>query len=278
MLTGSTGPMARSVRDCAIAMQVMAGPDGRDMICIQNDPPDYLARIDAGVEGLRLAWTEDFGYASAFAVEETPRVLDVTRSAAMQLASLGAVVEPTDEVWEDPRAGLGALAGAFASVGFLHPTFLARSTANARRIDSAAGLPAAPDADAGRVAYEQAPPLAAPSSDEYEAATESRARNWDRFRRLFGTYDVLLSATAPMVTRPVQEWGVTGANFMGGAYLTHTAMFNVLGFPAVSVPCGFVDGLPVGLQIVSWPGREDMIFRVATAVQQAFPQGPPPLA
>jgi aspartyl-tRNA(Asn)/glutamyl-tRNA(Gln) amidotransferase subunit A len=49
-------------------------------------------------------------------------------------------------------------------------------------------------------------------------------------------------------------------------------IFNWLGFPAVSVPCGFIDGLPVGLQIASLPGREDKVLRVAAAFQRAFPQ------
>jgi amidase/aspartyl-tRNA(Asn)/glutamyl-tRNA(Gln) amidotransferase subunit A len=49
-------------------------------------------------------------------------------------------------------------------------------------------------------------------------------------------------------------------------------IFNWLGFPAVSVPCGFVDGMPVGLQIAGWHGREDLVLRVAEAFQQAFPR------
>src|SRR6201985_2130505 len=53
----SMGPLARYVTDAAIMLQVMAGPDGRDMTCLQTDPPDYLEDIDAGVEGMRLAWT-----------------------------------------------------------------------------------------------------------------------------------------------------------------------------------------------------------------------------
>jgi amidase/aspartyl-tRNA(Asn)/glutamyl-tRNA(Gln) amidotransferase subunit A len=49
-------------------------------------------------------------------------------------------------------------------------------------------------------------------------------------------------------------------------------IFNWLGFPSVSVPCGFLDGLPVGLQIAGWPGREDKVLRVANAFQSAFPR------
>jgi Asp-tRNA(Asn)/Glu-tRNA(Gln) amidotransferase A subunit family amidase len=49
-------------------------------------------------------------------------------------------------------------------------------------------------------------------------------------------------------------------------------MFNWLAFPAVSVPCGFVDGLPVGLQIVGPPGSDARILRAANAFQKAFPR------
>jgi amidase/aspartyl-tRNA(Asn)/glutamyl-tRNA(Gln) amidotransferase subunit A len=49
-------------------------------------------------------------------------------------------------------------------------------------------------------------------------------------------------------------------------------MFNWLGFPAASVPCGYVDGLPIGLQVVALPGHEDKILRVASAFQEAFPR------
>jgi len=75
-------------------------------------------------------------------------------------------------------------------------------------------------------------------------------------------------------------WTTDGASFPGGSfapvYCSHTMIFNWLGLPAVSVPCGFVDGLPVGLQIASWAGREDMVLRVAAAFQRAFPQSTHP--
>ena len=55
------------------------------------------------------------------------------------------------------------------------------------------------------------------------------------------------------------------------SYAVYTAIFNWLRFPAVSVPCGFVDGLPVGMQIVGRPGSEATIMRLANAFLEAFP-------
>jgi aspartyl-tRNA(Asn)/glutamyl-tRNA(Gln) amidotransferase subunit A len=55
-------------------------------------------------------------------------------------------------------------------------------------------------------------------------------------------------------------------------YTSHTHMFNWLGFPAINVPAGFIDGLPIGLQIVGPPRSEAKIFRVAHAFLKAFPR------
>ena len=59
-------------------------------------------------------------------------------------------------------------------------------------------------------------------------------------------------------------------------YTSHTHMFNWLGFPAANVPCGFLNGLPIGLQVVGWPGSEDIILRFAQAFLQASPRNEHP--
>jgi Asp-tRNA(Asn)/Glu-tRNA(Gln) amidotransferase A subunit family amidase len=95
------GPLARSVRDAALVTDVMAGPDGRDPFCIQTDAPGMLDRLEAGVDGMRFAWTDDFGYASVYASEDSPAVIHHVRDAASGFRKLGAMVDPTSEVWED---------------------------------------------------------------------------------------------------------------------------------------------------------------------------------
>jgi len=240
-LASTIGPLARSVRDAAIVTQVMAGPDGRDPLCLPFDPPSYLEHLDEGVEGWRFAWTPDFGHTSAYASEDSPRVIEQVRAAAMGLTSLGAQVVPTEEAWEDPSRSL--------------------------HLTGAAYLPAAPGTDK-------------PSAEDLQEAFEARGRSDAKFRRLLRDHTLLLSPTAQRVARPVEEWNAAwttdAGSYPGGSfaatYTANTFMFNWLKYPAVSVPCGFVDGLPVGLQIVGLPGREDLVLRAAQAFQQAFPR------
>jgi Asp-tRNA(Asn)/Glu-tRNA(Gln) amidotransferase A subunit family amidase len=246
-LTASTGPMCRHVMDGALATQAMAGADGRDFFSLRDEPGDYLAGIDDGVEGMRFAWSDDLGFASMYAMEESPRVIAAIREAAWGFNRLGAVVEATDERWDDFYDGFMLINRAFGSGG--------RGTGDT-------------------------PPPA-----EYWASMEARGRNVDKFNRLFEEVDVLLTPTAQLLAREVGEWNDcwTGdqSRFAHGTfapvYTSHVMLFNWLAMPAFSVPCGFVDGLPVGMQIVGKPGSEAKMFRIAQAFQKAFPRDERPL-
>lgn len=240
-LTVSIGPLCRDVKDAAITLQVMAGPDGRDFTCIQAQPGDYLTDLDVGVEGMRFAWTDDYGFAKMYAQGESAGVIAAVRGAAMGFNSLGASVEPTTEVWEDFWPG------------YLTSNYLFGVTNM---------------------------PVPRPPEDEWANALDTRQRNWERFRAVLGQSDLLLSATSQILPRTVEEWDAgwvtDGAKYTHGTfaptYTSHTHMFNWLGFPAVSVPCGFIDGLPIALQIVGLPGSEAKIFRASAAFQKAFPR------
>jgi aspartyl-tRNA(Asn)/glutamyl-tRNA(Gln) amidotransferase subunit A len=119
-----------------------------------------------------------------------------------------------------------------------------------------------------------------PTASQFQVAFERRGRNVSRFAKLFGQYDLLLSPTAQRLAMPVEAWEAAwtteGPTFPGGSfaptYTSHTAMFNWLRFPAISIPCGYVDGLPVGLQLVGRPGSEARILRAAHAFQRSFPR------
>jgi Asp-tRNA(Asn)/Glu-tRNA(Gln) amidotransferase A subunit family amidase len=243
--TSTVGPLARNVLDAAIALSVMAGPDGRDFVGMPIDLPDATSEIDAGADGLRLAWTDDYGFTERYAVEESGRVIDVAREAAMGLRSLGATVDTTTEGWEDHWPGISVHHAVYGPMAILGPE---------------SGSNVAPSA--------------------WDDALDLRQRNWQRFRRLFRDYDLLLSVTSQILAPKVETWNAwwttDGPTFYHGTfapvYCSHTWMFNWLAFPAVSVPCGFVDGLPVGLQIVGPPGSDARVMRLAAAFQKAFPR------
>jgi len=253
LLTASYGPLGRDARDVALFTSVIGGPDGRDYVSVQTPTPDIMGGIDDGVAGMKMAWSEEWGHAFRYATEQSPQLVDIARAAAFSLRSLGATVETTDEVWED-RAELGTV----------------RWTVE----------PAAYEAMVGTNMV----PLQPVNPDLYQEQAESRARNWAKFRRLFNDVDVVMSVTAQRIADTTtdwdENWSTRGPSFPGGSfapvYCSHTMIFNWMGFPAVSVPCGFVDGMPVGLQIASWHGREDLVMRVARAFQTAFPRNERP--
>lgn len=241
--TISIGPMTIDVRDAAITLQAMAGPDGRDFDCIQDAPANFLDSLEVGASGLRLAWTDDYGYAPMYAFEESPRVIAAVREAALGLKSLGAEIATVGEVWED-------FWPSYVTTNYLF-----------------GGGPTGP--------------MPRPEREVWVSAMETRQRNWRGFRKVFAEHDLLISPTSQLLAPKIEDW----ASYWAGSgpipfphkvfaphYTSHTHMFNWLGFPAVNVPAGFVNGLPIGLQIVGPPRSEAKIFRLAQAFLKAFPR------
>jgi aspartyl-tRNA(Asn)/glutamyl-tRNA(Gln) amidotransferase subunit A len=191
---------------------------------------------------MRFAWTDDYGFTKMYSFGESTRLIADVREAAMGFRSLGAIVEPTNEVWEDFFPGY-VTTNWFFGVGVSEPT-------------------------------------ERPDRERWKNAFDVRQRNWQKFRNLFSTYDLLLSTTSQLLPASMEDWserwGGKGPvpfphDTFAPHYTSHTHMFNWLGFPAVSIPSGFLDGLPIGLQIVGRPSSEDKIFRAAQAFLKAFP-------
>ena len=241
--TSTIGPIARDVQDAATVLAAIAGPDGRDQIGLHVDLPDPRSQLLAGAEGLKVAWTDDFGFALDYAVDESPRVIGHIREAAFALKGIGADVEQIDQKWED-----------FA--------ILMRASLVTQGVSSM-GLEGGGDASA-----------------LLDEAAGVRQRNWLRFRQLFQEYDLLLSPTihsvAPTLnvfsTRIPGPMSIVEADPGAMSYAAYTGQFNQMKFPAASVPCGFVDGLPVGLQIIGFAGNDSQVLRLAHAFCCAFPR------
>ena len=244
--TATIGPLARDVRDAADVLAAIAGPDPRDQAALHLPLADPRSELEGGAGGLRLGWTDDLGYALDHAVEESARVIRAIREAAMGADRIGAVVESISESWDDHL--------------------------QAMRTYSVAGLASMGIEGVAEV-----------SEQEWREAASARRRALGRFEALFERYDLLLCPTIHSVAPPVDDFArriPTGFSLLQGgpgpdSYTVYTGQFNWLRHPAASVPCGTVDGLPIGLQIVGPPGSDARLLRFARAFTEMVPQPGP---
>jgi len=254
---GSLGPMARDVRDLALALTVMSGPDGEDE---RKVPPagDYLAAIASGVAGLRCAWTPDFGH-----IQTQPGLTDAVRGAVAPLADAGAEILTLDvafeDFWEILHSSVEVLAEAD---GIARPPYT-RSPAFLERCLRPAN-------------FERLTPFGQGAATARFSNDEVRARSVERLfdlrRRveaLFARYDVILSPTMP-TTAPLLPEGLADPYpyppLACGTYFTSVA--NLCRLPAASFACGLFDGLPMAVQVIGPWGREDVVLKVCAALER----------
>ena len=243
-------PMARTVRDAALLLGVVAGFDGRDPASVAAPVPDFLAACDAPVEGMRVAWSPTLGYA-----RPTREVLELTEGAARVFEALGCSVELVEEVLPEDPVDLWQ-AEFFASVG----TRLRDALRDSRDLLD----PAVAEVLDG--ALEQ-------TIDDYYSKVFARYELRETVRRFFEGYDLLLTPTLPVppfgAGQNVPE-ELPDRSIVDWVYYTYP--FNLTGNPAASIPCGFTSGgLPVGLQIVAGGHRETDVLRAAAAFEAARP-------
>ena len=246
------GPLARTVRDAALALSVWAGPDERDPQSLPATGEDFARAADGGIRGVRIAWSADLGYAAV-----DPEVRAITAAAAEVFVTLGGAVEETHPGFEDPL-----------------PLFI-DLTAPYRAAAMAPYLPQWGD---------QMDPFLhlrlhhgeKMSAIEWERATHRRTALWQIVRRFFERYDLLLTPTTSVAAFPV---GLAYPAEIEGRQIDNqlqwfpfTFPFSITGQPAITVPCGFTaEGLPVGLQIVGRRFADAAVLRAAAAFEAAQP-------
>jgi aspartyl-tRNA(Asn)/glutamyl-tRNA(Gln) amidotransferase subunit A len=258
--TCSTGPIARSVRDAALMMNVIARPDARDWLALPEDGRDYLRGLEDGVRGLQVAISADLGY-SPYVDPEIERIF---RTAAESFATLGAVVEEASPDLGDPLPSYDLFFPVVAAAlirSLVPPERLGRlAPATRRLLDTAAGIRAL----------------------DYARALDERRRIAVALGRFHMHYDLLLTPTD--VVQPFdarQELPPEWEKFGTEMWETTTFPFNYSGQPAASVLCGFTAaGLPVGMQIVGRRHDDAGVLRAARALERAhdYAERRPPLS
>ena len=276
------GPVARTVEDCAIVLSAIAGHDPRDATSLPVEARDYSARLGEepqGLDGLKLGVPSEYfveGMESGVrrAVEEALRTLE----------ELGASVR---------EVSLPTTKYALACYYIIAPS---ECSANLARYDGVKYGYSAPEAaDMWQEAMEKTrqygfgPEVTrrimlgtfALSTGYYDAyylkAQQARTLIRRDFARVFESVDALVTPTSPVVAFPL------GARTSDPVqmYLIDvcTLPVNIAGLPGLSVPCGFSEGLPVGMQLIGPHLADETLLRVGHAYQQAtkWHEARPPL-
>ena len=243
------GPMTRTVADTALMLTVISEPDPRDWFA---GPPlgiDYRDGLEDGVRGLRIAYSRDLGWAWC-----DPDVAALVDKAVSVFAELGAEVEETETVFDDPTEVMVT----HWSVGL---AVLVDGMSEAQR--------AVMDAPLLELA-EQGRAVDVVALRRIEMAREALGRRMNLFH---AKYDLLMTPQLPLTAFP------TGNEVPPGRGMTRwwewspfTYPFNLTQQPAATVPCGLTpDGLPAALQIVGTKYADPMVLRAARAYEAAHP-------
>lgn len=245
------GPLTRTVRDAALVMDAIAGPDCGDPLSLPPTKSSYQEALGGSVDGLRIAWSSNLGHA---VVER--EVLEMAKSATHAFSELGCHVEevalnfpPAHEAFQLLFAAdcAGAIGDDFETWKDVLDERLVRLIEIGFNV----------------------------SGREYVKAANRCHLLCNYLEKAFEKYDLVITPTVSVIPFPLGlDWPrwVEGQKVHPLNYIALTYPFNLTGWPAVSVPCGWTDeGLPIGLQIVGRRYGDAVVLRGAAAVESIKP-------
>lgn len=238
------GPFARTVRDLSLIYDVMQGPDGQDPFCAQLALESTFDRLEDGIAGLRIAVAG--GY---FRQHTTVEARDAVQRVAASLGATREIDLPSPDLARAAAYIIGAAEGAAMHFNDLRQSLHAFDPVTRGLFLAGALLP----------------------SGWYVKAQQFRRWLNAEIERVFSEVDVVLAASTPCTATPLGEEHVA----IGGEMLLVrpslgllTQPFSATGVAIVSVPLKAVNGLPIGVQVIAAPRREDIALRVAYALEQ----------
>ncbi|MCL2615687.1 MAG: Asp-tRNA(Asn)/Glu-tRNA(Gln) amidotransferase subunit GatA [Dehalococcoidia bacterium] len=263
------GPMTQDVEDAAIVMNAISGHDERDSTSVPCDVPDYTKVLGKDIKGMRIGIPREY-----FVDGIQPEVAGTIKTAVAKLEELGACID-----WD---VSLPSTPYALAVYYIISPS---EASANLARYDGVRYGFSYKEARSMWESIEKTRQFGfgpevkrrimlgtyALSAGYYDAyylkAQKVRTLIRREFDSAFEKYDALIAPTSPSVPFKIGE----KTNDLMQLYLSDvcTMPINIAGVPAISIPAGFVDGLPVGLQIIAKPFAEETILRIAHAYEQS---------
>jgi len=261
------GVLTRTAEDAALLLTAMSGHDPRDSTCVDAPVPDYAAGLGDSIEGLRIGVVEEFmdeglDPANAAAIEAALGVLEGL-GARIERVSLGSIGLSVPAYYVVAPAECSSNLSRFDGVRFGHRAEAPRDLEDMYKRSRGEGF----GSEVKRRIMTGTYVLSAGYYDAYYLrAQRVRQLIAGDFHRAFESVDVIVGPTTPT---PAFELGAKVDDPVT-MYLNdiYTIGVNLAGLPGMSVPCGFVDGLPVGLQIVGRAFDEGRILNVAHRFQQ----------
>ena len=257
--TTSTGPVAVHVRDAATILQVMAGFHPLDPSSIERPAPDFLGDLDNGVAGYRIAWTRDFGLIPIL----DARVVDKVEKAAARFTEAGAIVDAPNILLPDEKAWRVFMT-VNQSSNRVGEVLMAYSPEEQEQLTPPL-----------RKLLETARNSPAIGKEDEIRMLEDRADVLRWIEGIFAEHDLICTPTLGIIAPevPAGEWDqpYTDPYYANHISTCYTYLANILGLPAASVPCGFVDGMPVGLQIIGPRFADVKVMRAAQAFSMIQP-------
>ena len=244
----SVGPLASSAEDCARLLGAIAGYDPEDASTVDVSVPDYLEELGKGISGMRIGVVR-----SLFDGEIDTRIAEMTLSGIAQLKALGAKVSDIS-IPDIEHFGTIQQAMQFSDATEVHEKTL-RSDLDAYGPDVRARLLTG---------------LYVPSS-VYAAGQRARRIAYETMRKVFQGVDLLCAPTMPVLPPLIGEDTVecNGKTMLYRlTVIPYNSPWSLVGLPVLSLPCGFVDQMPVGMALIGWRFSEADIFRAGYAYQK----------
>ena len=280
MTLDTIGPMGRTVEEVALLLSVIAGPDGLDPRQLNVAPADYLGGLDDGATGLRIGvMREGFGHGPEAALGQSDPLVDAkVRAAAERLGTAGAAMSEVSvpmhpfgiNIWlgigiEGSTNRMVKLNGMGTNWQGYYDTPLLDAYAHAR-LARAADYP-----DTVKLTMFMGEYLGQQYHGRYYAIAQNLRRTLRAsYDAALESCDLLLLPTTPMAAQKFAAGPEAIASYFDRSWemLGNTCPTSITGHPAISIPCGMIGDLPVGMMLVGRHGEDATVLRAARAFEQ----------